>query len=46
MNKRILSLCLALALLLCLLPAAPTAAAAGDVAINETNFPEELCCKG
>ena len=41
MNKRILSLCLALALLLCLLPAAPTAAAAGDVAINETNFPDE-----
>ena len=41
MKKRILSLCLALALLLCLLPAAPTAAAAGDVAINETNFPDE-----
>ena len=40
MNKRIISLCLALALLLCLLPAAPTAAAAGDVAINETNFPD------
>ena len=40
MKKRILSLCLALALLLCLLPAAPTAAAAGDVAINATNFPD------
>ncbi len=42
MNKRIISLCLALALLLCLLPAAPTAAAAGDVAINETNFPDDI----
>ena len=43
MNKRIISLCLALVLLLCLLPAAaPTAAAAGDVAINETNFPDEI----
>ena len=42
MNKRIISLCLALVLLLCLLPAAsPTVAAAGDVAINETNFPDE-----
>ena len=41
MNKRIISLCLALVLLLCLLPAAaPTVAAAGDVAINETNFPD------
>ena len=40
MNKRIISLCLALALLLCLLPAAPTVAADGDVAINETNFPD------
>ena len=41
MNKRIISLCLALVLLLCLLPAAaPTAAADGDVAINETNFPD------
>ena len=43
MNKRIISLCLALVLLLCLLPAAaPTAAAAGDVAINETNFPDDI----
>ncbi|MBQ2328576.1 MAG: leucine-rich repeat domain-containing protein, partial [Oscillospiraceae bacterium] len=40
MNKRIISLCLSFVLLLCLLPAAPTAAAAGDVAINETNFPD------
>ncbi len=43
MNKRIISLCLALVLLLCLLPAAaPTVAAAGDVAINETNFPDAI----
>ena len=42
MNKRIISLCLALVLLLCLLPAAPTAAAAGDVVINETNFPDDI----
>ena len=41
MNKRIISLCLALVLLLCLLPSVPTAAAEEDVAINETNFPDE-----
>ncbi len=41
MKKRMISLCLSLALLLCLLPAAPTAAAAGEVAINETNFPDQ-----
>ncbi len=41
MNKRIASLCMALALLLCLLPAAPTAAAVGGVDINETNFPDQ-----
>ena len=43
MNKRIISLCLALVLLLCLLPSVPTAAAEEeDVAINETNFPDEI----
>ena len=43
MYKRIISLCLSLVLLLCLLPAAaPTAAAEGDVAIDDTNFPDEI----
>ena len=41
MSKRMISLCMALALLLCLLPAAPTAAAAGGVDIDETNFPDQ-----
>ena len=41
MSKRMISLCMALALLLCLLPAAPTAAAAGGVNINRTNFPDD-----
>lgn len=41
MNKRIASLCMVLALLLCLLPAAPTAAAVGGVDIDETNFPDQ-----